>query len=77
MENCENSLVLYPQIAKFSGELGKLLPELLGKFRNLWVKNQRVLSDLHAWVVRTISSISNKNRLLIKARFNSHSQYYE
>ena len=39
-------------------------PELLRKFRNLRVQNQRVLSDLHAWAVRTISSVSNKNRLL-------------
>ena len=72
VENCENSLVLYSQLKKFSGELGKLLPELLRKFRNLRVKNQRVLSDLHAWAVRTISSVSNKNRLLIYLAVTGH-----
>ena len=39
-------------------------PELPRKFRELLTKNQRVLSDLHAWAVRTISSVYGKNRLL-------------
>ena len=52
-------------MATFSGELRGRPPELLRKSRHLRVQNQRVLSDLHAWAVRTKRSVSNKNRLLI------------
>ena len=61
---------------KFLESSGSCFPTFLPsfvvyKFRGLFVQIQRVLSDLHAWAVRTKRSVSGKTRLLTRCLFRS------